>query len=348
MTDEKVIFKEWQKKQKEKADKVFLNPITGELDEENSVTYLHKLYIGGSVDSSLLGLNPYRSIKDEYDNMNCFKLQDDLFVFRRGHYLERFVAKEFSLVAHKVVTTGVTLFSEKYPWAMAQIDFRLRDDTPLEIKVCSVNPNEDDGTKGFGKGCEFNDKGDLVYTDDTVPTYYMVQCQKQLFLSEKSFMWLAVWLTYEDKIRVYYIERNDEIIEHILKAEHDFLFNHVIPQIPYSEDKKELKTVDEMPNVCYADDPFISLVREYNELSQKKNELEKKVEALSDTIREYIGVHDEAVDNNGRVVIKQTPQSRTSLDINLLKNDYANIYTKCKKTKLVKSKLTVNKKYFNN
>lgn len=346
MTDEIAIFKEWQKKQKEKANKAFLNPITGELDEENSVSYLHKLYIGGSVDSSLLGLNPYRSVKDEYDNMNDFDLQDDLFVFRRGHALEGFVAKEFSLIARKRITKGVTLFSDKYPWAMAQIDFLLEDDTPLEIKVCSVNPNEEDGAKGFGKGCDFNSNGELVYTDDTIPSYYMVQCQKQLFLSDKTFMWLACWLTYENKVRIYYIERNDEIIEHILHAEHDFLFNHVIPQIPYNENKNELESVDEMPNACYADKDFISLVKEYKELNAKKNELAKEADKLSESIREFIGEHDVALDQNGRVVIKQTTQSRVSLDTKSLKNDHADLVAQYMKEQNIKSKLTVNKDYF--
>lgn len=347
------IYNTWLEEQTAKAKKVFTNPFTNVIEDEDMVTFRHKLYIGGSTDATIMGVNPYRSAKDEYESIVNLTTNDDRFAYRRGHALEPFVANEFSLIKRKKIKEGRTFWGDDFgsTWSMAQVDFLCdfddQTDTPIEIKVCSVNPNEDDGSKGFGKGCQFNELGEEIYVDDTIPTYYMIQCQKQLWLTKRDYMYLACWLTYENKIRVYKITRNDDIIAKIKEAEIDFLFNHVIPQVPYVEEKRELETVEESPCSCYATCDFIELVKELREVNKNKLELSKRADALNDAIREYLGVHDEAVDKDGRLVIKQTKQTRLTLDTTALKNDHADLCAQYMKEQEIKSKLTINNKYFN-
>ena len=347
LMEKKEIYREWLKTQKEKADKAFVSEITGVVPANNEVEYLHKLYVGGSTDAVILGVSPFATPNDAYNTMLDMTKQEDRFIFRYGHFMEKFIAEEFERITRLKVYKGLTLFDKEREWSMAQIDFVLEDDTPLEIKTAFMNTKDSDGEKKWGKGCEFNINGELLFADDKIPVYYFIQCQKQLYLADKDFMYLACLISAEVGIRIYKIERNEEIIKKIISAEDDFIFNHVIPEKPYLEKEiKGLDSVDEHPSSCYATCDFIELVKEMNKLQAEKIEISKKVDAFSDAIREYLGEHQEAVDSKGKLVIKQTKQTRLSLDTAALKNDHADIVSQYYVEKPIASKLTINKKYF--
>lgn len=340
-------YKKWADKQREEALNAFVSEITGEIPENRTVEYYHKLFVGGSTDAVLLGLSPYATPNDAYNTMYDMTPQSDKFVFRYGHYMEKFIATEFQRITHIPVKDGVTLFDKDRAWSMAQIDYLLDDETPLEIKTTFMNLKGDDGEKLWGKGCEFNEHGQIVYEDDTIPPYYYVQCQKQLYITGKDFMYLACLISAEDGIRIYKIHKNEEIIAKIIEAEDDFIFNHVIPRVPYVEKEiRPLETVDEHQSSCYATEEFITMLRELQQLQKEKNEIAKRVECFTDAIREYLGEHNEAVDAQGNMVVKQTSQSRLTLDVIALKNDHADIVANYYHDKPIASKITINKKYF--
>lgn len=323
-------FKEAQIK---RATEFYSDPFTGEIPSYNKIAFVHTFSIGGTVDSQILGVNHYQSKHDAYDNMFNFKEHENKFVFARGKFLEPFVAQQFEQLTRKKVREGITLDGSKFKcdWSFAQVDFLCDDESeivPLEIKVSTVNYNDEDGDKVWGKGCEFNANGVLLVEDEQIPMEYYIQTQKQLWLSEKSYMYLAVWLTFETKIRVFVIHRNDKVINEIIEAEKDFLFNHVIPQIPYEDDNKTLTSqVEDDANAVYADEEFRDLYDRYIEVNKTYTKAKKENDSLSKQLKEMMGDYDVVVDAQGAKLCSVTHIQSRRFDLDKFKNDNPELYT---------------------
>lgn len=326
-------YNEFKEAQIKKATEFYADPFTGNIPEYNKISFVHTYSIGGTVDSQILGVNHYQSKHDAYDNMINFKEHENKFVFARGKFLEPFVADQFALLTRKKVKAGITLDGSEFgcPWSFAQVDFLCEDDKqliPLEIKVSTVNYNDEDGDRVWGKGCEFNVHGTLLVEDEQIPMEYYIQTQKQLWLAKKDYMYLAVWLTFETKIRVFVIHRNEKVINEIIEAEKDFLFNHVIPQIPYEEVDNSLKNeVEDNANAVYADEEFTDLYDRYVEVNKTYTQAKKENDALSKQLKEMMGEYDVVVNAQGAKLCSVTHIQSRRFDLEAFKNDNPELYT---------------------
>lgn len=324
------IYKAWAKEQKAKAFEFYKDPFTGKMPDCNAIAYMHKTHIGGSTNSAILGVNRYNDINGAYNDMLTFSENKDAFALRRGHYLEKFVADEFSAITKLKNNYGVTLFDEKHnrEWSMAQIDFLLDDDTPLEIKTATWNKDFDNNSKDFGKGCEFNDKGELITEDDLIPIEYYIQCQKQMYLADKPYMWLCVYIMTELKVRIFKIKRDDKTIQKILDSEDDFLFNHIIPQVPYKQEEvKTLEPVQEGDvDAVYTDETMNELLQQYKEKSALMSDLKKEQDNLSEKIKAMFGEHKEVIDAKGNVLAKLTTTITKRFNTTKFKAENAKLY----------------------
>jgi len=323
-------YNKWAEEQRNKALEFYKDPFTGEVEDENMISFLHKTHIGGSTNSAILGVNRYRNIAECYEDMINFNEPLDKFILKRGHYLEPFVSDCFSDITKLKHVNGGELYDDIHdrPWSMAQVDFFLKDGTPLEIKTATFNKNFDGDSKDFGKGCEFNDKGDLISEDDLIPIEYFIQCQKQMYMTNKPFMWLCVYIMTEVKVRIFKIKRDDKVIQKIIESEDDFLFNHVIPQIPYEKEQVKMLEHVEEGNVdaVYTDDEFNDLLSQYKEKTVLINDLKKEQSELGDKIKSMIGEHKEVIDTQGNVLAKLTVSTTNRFDTTAFKNAQPNLY----------------------
>lgn len=322
------LYNSWKEEQSHKALDFFTNPQTHQIPEEDKIAYFHTMTIGGSMDASLLGLSKWNTPKDVYDSFFNFRKSESKFVFARGHFFEEFVAQQFELVTKKKVVEGTTLDGSKFecPWSFAQIDRQLEDGTPLEIKVATYNSEDEDG-KEWGAGCKFNDKGDLLISDDQIPKNYYCQCQKQLWLTEKESMYLAVWLTAEIKIRVFIIKRNDEFIDLLKNTEIDFLFNHVIPVVPYEDDFEPLSDEQDKETV-FADEEIKGYLEELKKVNETYSLADKRKTQLTQLIKDKIGDYDVVVDESGNKLCSLSTYSLHGFDKEAFANDYPDLYKK--------------------
>lgn len=326
------VYADFKAKQIAKAKEFYSDPFTNEIPEYNKIAFFHTFCIGGTVDSQILGVNHYQNKHDAYDNMINFKEHENKFVFARGKFLEPFVAQQFELLTRKKIQDGITLDGTEFdcPWSFSQIDFLCNDNgkiIPLEIKVSTVNYADEDGDKVWGKGSEFNCHGELLVEDEQVPMEYYIQCQKQMWLSKNDYMYLAVWLTFETKIRVFVIHRNEKVIQSIIETEKDFLFNHVIPQIPYEEVDISLKNeVEDNVNAVYADEEFTQLYERYLQVNSIYNEAKKDNDTLSKKLKELMGDHDMVVNANGVKLCSVTKIQSRRFDLEKFKNDCPDLY----------------------
>lgn len=340
----------WQQSQIQKATEVFSDPFSDEnngIIPEFDIAFKHTHFLGGTSDSVLLGKNPYKSKAELYEEIINPQIQENKFVFMRGKFAEEFVARSFEVLTHQKVVDGIEVYGKHdvNPYSMAQIDrlIALGNEKyiPLEIKTSTFKRDEEDG-KGWGTGCKFNDYGDLIFVDSKIPEYYYIQCQKQMWLyGVEDYMYLAAWITSENQIRVYQIHRNDDVIEQIKQAEEDFMFNHLIPNIPPEVEEVTLNIDYDEENNALVDSSFIDLAKEYQDLSKQATKLDKQKKDLAEQIKKLMGESTKAVSFHGEVVCTLTKQERTTLDTKALANEHPDLVKQYYKTTEVAPRLTI-------
>lgn len=320
------LYQAWKEEQSHKALEFFTDKETKKIPDVDQIAYLHTLAIGGSMDAGLMGLSKWTTPNDIYNSFFNFKKSESKFVFARGHAFEDFVASQFALVTKKEVQNGTTVYGDKFdcPWALAQIDKLLADGTPLEIKVATYNSEDDDG-KEWGTGCKFNDNGDMLLSDSQIPKAYYCQCQKQMWLTDKQEMYLAVWLTSEVRIRIYLVKRNDDFINLLKETEIDFLFNHVIPVVPYEEEFEPLSEEHDK-NTVFADEETKNYIDELKEINEACSLAEERKKKLTELIKEKIGDYEVVVDEDGKKLCSLTSYESHGFDKKAFSNDHPDLY----------------------
>lgn len=307
-------------------------PMIKEVYGSDDLTFVpasHCVCIGGSSDAALLGIGKWQTKQDVYNTLTQKPKPDETnFLFYLGHYMETFVGGMFSEVTGFKTTLGDTIIFSKRPWSIAQIDaFALENgkEVPLEIKTSNVNPTTDDGSKYWGKGCVFNEKHELLKADDLIPPQYYVQVQKQIWACGTDHAWLAVWLRFEDKIRVFRIQRNEEIIEKIREAEDDMIFNHIIPGIPYPDETPRVELIEEDADTLKCSEELRKLYEDYKDANQKKNEFAKIEKELGEKIKNSVGTHTRIIDDGG-LVFKMASTTRRVFDSKRFKEEHGDLY----------------------
>ena len=298
------LYREWAKNQTAQSQLLYTDPFTGETDTRYTIQAFHKICISGTMDSVLLGANPWASKQEIFDEINFKK--DDRFVdeekrftFELGHHAESLIAKEFSRITHIKLAAGTMLVDtdHKRPWSGCQIDFLTVDGEPMECKTASHSA-------GWGKGCLFNSLGDVVSEDSRIPDYYMIQCQKQMWIKGVQRMWLSVWMTFERGIRIFRLTADPALQQKIIEAEDDFMFNHLVPNVGFEEEPVPVKTAPEVDDkTCFANDEFNSLLMRYKELKAPYKTVpvavRKEMNGIVDKLAQLMGDKTRAIDTDG-------------------------------------------------
>lgn len=327
LIEAKKIWKKWSQEQSEKFMSRFCE--NGYVRLGKKIPWMHMTRIGGTACSAILGVNKWKTATQLYDEMTGVidtSVDVDNFVFARGQACEGFVAQQAGKLLGKDVVFGDMFFDPERPWSMAQVDAQVKEDgTPVECKCVSFNNVTEDG-KEWGKGCVFGDAGVIVKEDDLIPVAYFMQCQKQLALTEKPFMYLAAWLTFENRVRLYVIHRNDEMIKQIKDAEDDFLFNHVIAGVrpPVVEAQPPVEV--EAGKAIEETDELRALVKDYREVRSEIDERKSTLEDLRQKIERLMGDASLVKDASGRKVVSRTSYTTTRFNSTSFKKDHADLY----------------------
>lgn len=190
-------------------------------DEEEWKALRHQ-YIGGSDAAAVVRLNKYVSPFSLWaEKTGKLPPFDGNLATEVGTYLEAFIAKKFEQeTGKKVRRERASIHNDKYPFAIANVDRMIvGEDAGLEIKsVSSLSLSR-------FKGKEY-------------PTNFYVQCVHYLAITGKKRWYLAVLIGNND-FRIYTIERDEEEIAALMKAESDFWYNYVIPDLPPPVDASE-------------------------------------------------------------------------------------------------------------
>lgn len=291
--------------------------------------------IGGSDVATILGLSKYKSPYQlwlEKTGRETSDVQSEPAYW--GTALEDVVAKEFQKrTGLKVQKVNQQLVHPGHDWVRANIDravinpeisgnVRLKDgklttDQILECKTANAYL-----AKLWG-----ND-------DDSIPDYYMTQCQWYMGITGATICHLAVLIGGQD-FRIYSIAFDQELFDVLLEECGKFWHDHVLADIPPA-----LTTYDDISHkwqkpedgkTLEANADLIAKIQEYKDLKNTIKQAEEELDALKLEICTAIG-DCETVVENGKKLMTYKYQERTTIDSKQLKADNPKLWQQYAKT----------------
>lgn len=269
--------------------------------------------IGGSDASAVIGLNKYATPFSLWaDKTGRLPEQEDNEAMRQGRDLEGYVSKRFCEETGKKVRRHKDIIrNPDYPFAHATIDRKvIGENAGLECKTTTAL-----NLKKFKSG--------------EYPDNYYVQCVHYMAVTGADRWYLAVLVLGKDFF-VYTIERDEDEIKALMTAEADFWYRYVAPDIPPPADG--LTPTSTAINSVYHDDSgndIVNLNSLHNDLAQI-DELNSQIKMLSELKDKHIqniklAMGECSTGQSRFYTVTWKSQSRRSLDIEKLKDDYPEI-----------------------
>lgn len=283
--------------------------------DRNEWLKIRRSGIGGSDAAAVAGLNPYVSrIMVYMDKIGELEPQEENEAMYWGHVMEDIVAQEFSKrTGMKIRRRNATLRHEKYPWMIANIDRMIVGKREgLECKNLS-----------FHSGMKWED-GDLWQ--------YELQCHHYMAVTGFKRWWLAA-LIGGNRFVYKSIERDEEIIESLIKLESDFWNNHVVPRIPPEMDGSEASSeylkrkfpISNGEQMHFTSD-IESLLEELDEVKKLENEAKERRTEIENKIKSMLGEYEVGIWKDRKVTWKTYESTR--LDTKKFKEDHPDLFEK--------------------
>ena len=245
--------------------------------------------IGASEAAAIMGMSrwsmPYDVYKkktftagSEYSNASREK------AFRRGHALEEFVLNEYHLLVGGSIRYPVPmLIHPKYDFMSATPDALWTDvlikNRPISLQAILSKPYIPVDAKTAARGEGWGEEG-----TEEIPQEYIIQAQQQMAVTGASRCDIAVMIDGTNyDVRLYPVLRNEDIIESMISAEHEFM-ERVRDKNPPSPDWTHPKAYDIVRQVggvtgeaIDMSDEASEMWKEIEELSKKKSEIESAI-----------------------------------------------------------------------
>ncbi|MBM6753051.1 YqaJ viral recombinase family protein [Mediterraneibacter glycyrrhizinilyticus] len=284
------------------------------LDKKSWLRY-RKRGIGGSDAGAVCGLNPYRTAIQVYYDKTSEEIEEiDNEAMRQGRELEEYVARRFCEASGKKVRrANALLYDEKNPFMLADVDRMIvGENAGLECKTAS--PYMADQWK-----------------EGSIPVSYQIQCYHYMAVCGVDAWYIAV-LIYGREFKYYRIERDDEVIENLIRIEKEFWNNHVLSRVmPHPDGSKTAdlaiaERFQETQGTTILLSGFDERLRRRQELLAVMEHMETEKRQIDQELKLYLGNAETAENEHYRVSWKNV--SRSSLDEKRLKEEEPEIYEK--------------------
>lgn len=287
---------------------------TRNIDKESWLKY-RKQGIGGSDAGAVCGLNPYRTAIQVYYDKTSDSIEDvDNEAMRQGRELEEYVAKRFCEASGKKVRRANAMFyDEKNLFMLADVDRMIvGENAGLECKTASPYSEE-------------------KWRDDKIPLSYQLQCYHYMSVCNADSWYIAV-LIYGRDFKYYRIERDDEVIENLIRIEKEFWNEYVLKRVIPDPDGS--KTADaaiaerfkESRSITIPLSGFDERLERRQELLSLLEKIETEKRQIDQELKLYLGDAEIAENEHYRVSWKNF--SRSSIDEKRLKAEQPEIYEK--------------------
>ena len=267
--------------------------------------------IGGAV----CGLNPYRSAIEVYFDKTTDEVEEiDNEAMRQGREFEDYVARRFmEATGKKVRRANAMFYDEQYPFMLADVDrMVVGENAGLECKTAS--PFMADKWKG-----------------EEIPLSYQIQCYHYMSVCNADAWYIAV-LIYGKEFKFYKLERDEQVIQDLIRIEKDFWENYIQKgQLP---DPDGSKTADSILAEYYKESKretirlsgFDERLMRRQELVEVMGRMEKEKNQIEQELKQYLGNAEVAENDKFRVSWKAVSSNR--IDTGRLKEEEPEIYRK--------------------
>ena len=267
--------------------------------------------VGGSDAPSIIGLNPWSSPYTVWaDKLGKLPPKDDNEAMRQGRDLEFYVAQRFcEATGKKVRRENNILINPDLPFAHANVDrMVVGEDAGLECKTTSAL-----NMKNFKNGA--------------FPDIYYVQCVHYMMVTGCKKWYLAV-LVLNKEFMVFEIERDEEEIEALAKAEEEFW---KLVEAKTSPATDGTASTTNTISILYpeSNDDSVNLfayesdLQQYMALSAQIKELEKLKDEASNKVKAFLGESGRGETDNYKVT--WTSSSRSTFDSKRFASEHKDI-----------------------
>lgn len=272
--------------------------------------------IGGSDAAAIFGMNRWKSPVDIWlsKTIEIEREDEQSDAAYWGTVLEDVVAKEFAkCTGLKVRKRNAMLQHDKYDYIIADIDREIvGQKVGLECKTASEYKKDE-------------------WKDDEIPVEYIIQCQHYMAVTGYEAWYIAV-LIGGNHFVYKWIERDDEFIEMLTKAEVDFWNSYVIPNImpPVDgSDASEEALLIMYPAAVKGTEIQLSanentMLAERTSLVAMRDKCEERIQEIDNQIKATMGENEKAVGAN--FTVKWSNTSKTTIDSKRLKAELPEIY----------------------
>lgn len=275
--------------------------------------------LGGSDAACICGINKYKSPVELWmEKTGQIKPKESGEAAYWGTILEPIVRKEFSLRSNlKVKIIKSMLQHSKYDFMLANLDGVVIDpecgECIFEAKTASIFKSDQ-------------------WDDDNIPQEYMLQIQHYMAVTGYNKTYIAV-LIGGNQFKYKVVERDDELINMLIKLEEDF-WEHVVtntpPPMDGSEASKELLNklypLSNAKTQIILPDESINLINQYELSKDKEKEACEMKEEAVNKLKIMLGDF-ECGNSNDRTVLWKSYESE-KLDTKKLKEEQPDIYSR--------------------
>lgn len=274
--------------------------------------------IGGSDAGAICGMNPYRTAMDVYLDKTSDNIKEiDNEAMQQGRDFEDYVARRFMETAGKKVRRANVMFcDEANPFMLADVDrLVVGEKAGLECKTASPFMARH-------------------WEDGRMPVHYQLQCYHYMSVCNADAWYLAV-LIYGREFKFYRIERDEEIISHLVEIEKNFWNNHVMtgvlprPDGSRAGDKVIAEYFKDSHTETIPLTGFDEKLRRRQELLELMDRMDTEKRKIEQELKMYLGEAECAENQSFRVSWKSVSSQR--IDTERLKAEQPDIYEQYKK-----------------
>lgn len=274
--------------------------------------------ITGTDASCIVGLNPYRSAFDVYQDKITEEIEEvDNESMRQGRDLEEYVAQRFmEETGLKVRRANAVYYNDEHPWMLADFD-RLIVGQKAGLECKTVSPYSSD-----------------KWADGKIPLHYQLQMQQYLAISGFS-CWYVAALIFSTEFVIRKIERDEEVIRNLITIEERFWnYNILGRNVPAPDGSEKYSEMLRKQYFSSRKDTEIQLfgieedLRRREEIRELQEKLEKERRVIEQKVQLQLGQSDAVYGIAGDYRVSWTPTVTQRIDTGRLKEEQPEVYTR--------------------
>lgn len=281
-----------------------------------------KMGITGTDAGSIVGMNPYKSALQVFVDKTTDTIDNfDNEAMKQGRDLEEYVAQRFCEATGKKVRRANAIYqSEEEPFMLADFD-RLVVGEKAGLECKTVSPYLADKWK-----------------DGAIPLHYQLQIQHYLAVSGYDAWYLAA-LIFGREFIVHKIERDEELIQNLVKIEKRFWEQNVLAGVMPDPDGSKVADAVLAKYFPVQEGVRVSLtqqldrqLRRREELVQLMEKLETEKNMIEQEVKKYLGTSEATEAENEHFLVRWRNVESARVDVERLRKEAPDIYERCKKT----------------